>query len=138
MNSSNIDRSQPDKSQRETTPSSQLVFVYGSLKRDYTLHYLLRGQVSVGDVVTQPLYRIFDLGTYPGLIEWPEGLAVHGEIYQVDADCLAQLDEAEGVAERLYVRRRILLQNPFEGKEIHAWFWLGSVAGLRDCGTAWP
>ena len=118
------------------SPQSQLVFVYGSLKRGYKLHYLLESQLSLGNAVTQPLYRLFDLGSYPGLIEWPEGLTIHGEVYQVDADCLAQLDGVEGVAERLYVRRRISLQTSFEGKEIHAWFWLGRVAELRDCGTA--
>lgn len=120
------------------SPQSQLVFVYGSLKRGYKLHYLLESQLSLGNAVTQPFYRLFDLGSYPGIIEWPEGLIIHGEVYQVDADCLAQLDEVEGVAERLYVRRRISLQTSFEGKEIHAWFWLGSVVELRDCGTAWP
>lgn len=119
-------------------PSSQLVFVYGSLKRGHKLHYLLESQLSLGTAVTQPLYRLFDLGSYPGIIEWPEGLTIHGEVYHVDSDCLAQLDEVEGVAERLYVRRRISLQSPIEDKAIHAWFWLGSVAELRDCGTAWP
>lgn len=120
------------------SPQSQLVFVYGSLKRGYKLHYLLESQLSLGNAVTQSLYRLFDLGSYPGLIEWPEGLTIHGEVYQVDADCLAQLDEVEGVAEMLYARRRIFLQTSIEGKEIHAWFWLSSVQGLRDCGTAWP
>jgi len=120
------------------SPQSQLVFVYGSLKRGYKLHYLLESQLSLGNAVTQPLYRLFDLGSYPGLIEWPEGLTIHGEVYQVDADCLAQLDEVEGVAEMLYARRRIFLQTSIEGKQIHAWFWLSSVQGLRDCGTAWP
>ena len=120
------------------SPPAQLVFVYGSLKRGYKLHYLLEGQLSLGHAVTQPLYRLFDMGSYPGLIEWPEGLAINGEVYQVDADCLTQLDEVEGVAERLYVRRGISLRTRLDDKEIHAWFWLGSVAGLRDCGTAWP
>ena len=119
-------------------PSSQLVFVYGSLKRGYKLHYLLKSQLFVANAVTQPLYRLFDLGSYPGLIEWPEGLAICGEVYQVSVDCLATLDDVEGVAERLYVRRRILLETPITGKEIQAWFWLGSVQGLPDCGTAWP
>ena len=120
------------------SPQSQLVFVYGSLKRGYKLHYLLESQLFVADAVTQPLYRLFDLGSYPGLIEWPEGLAIHGEVYQVDADGLTQLDEVEGVAERLYVRRQISLQTSIGDNEIQAWFWLGSVQGLRDCGTAWP
>jgi gamma-glutamylcyclotransferase (GGCT)/AIG2-like uncharacterized protein YtfP len=119
-------------------PFSQLVFVYGSLKRGYALHGLLQGQACHGHAVTQPLYRMFDLGSYPGLVEWPAGLAIRGELYQVDSECLLRLDDAEGVAERCYARRRILLQGEFESGDVHAWFWLNAVKGLRDCGSEWP
>lgn len=114
------------------------MFVYGSLKRGYALHALLQGQFYLGEALTEPLYRLFDLGTYPGLVEWPEGLAVCGEVYRVDSDCLRRLDEAEGVAERSYVRRKILLQAEFADSDVHAWFWLNAVRGRRDCGVAWP
>ena len=115
-----------------------LIFVYGSLKRGYALHHLLSSQQNLGNAVTRSLYRLFDLGSWPGLVDWPEGLAVRGEVYQVDSACLQQLDEAEGVSEALYARRRILLQPPFDREVIHAWFWLGSVSGLPDCGEQWP
>jgi gamma-glutamylcyclotransferase (GGCT)/AIG2-like uncharacterized protein YtfP len=114
-----------------------LIFVYGSLKRGYALHHLLATQQSQGNAVTRPLYRLFDLGSWPGLIEWPDGLAIRGEVYQVDAECLQRLDEAEGVAEAQYARRPILLQPPFDRDEVHAWFWLRSVNGLPDCGEQW-
>lgn len=117
---------------------SQLVFVYGSLKRGFPLHALLQGQLCLGNAVTEPFYRLFDMGSYPGLVEWPEGLAIHGEVYQVDSECLSRLDEAEGVADRLYVRRKISLGAEFESSEVHAWFWLRAVRGLRDCGSEWP
>jgi gamma-glutamylcyclotransferase (GGCT)/AIG2-like uncharacterized protein YtfP len=115
-----------------------LIFVYGSLKRGYALHHLLEGQSFRGPATTCPLYRIFDLGSYPGLVDWPEGLAVQGEVYEVDAKCLKRLDEAEGVDEGLYARRVINLQPPFDRGETSAWFWLDKVGGLRDCGTSWP
>ena len=115
-----------------------LIFVYGSLKRGYGLHHLLAGQAFRGPATTFPLYRIFDLGSYPGLVDWPEGLAVQGELYQVDSECLKRLDEAEGVDEGLYARRVIMLQPPYDRVEASAWFWLNKVAGLRDCGTSWP
>ena len=115
-----------------------LIFVYGSLKLGYALHYLLEGQSFRGPATTCPLYRIFDLGSYPGLVDWPEGLAVQGELYEVDAECLKRLDEAEGVDEGLYARRIIKLQPPFDRDETSAWFWLDKVGGLRDCGTSWP
>jgi len=114
-----------------------LIFVYGSLKRGYALHHLLTSQLSQGQAVTRPLYRLFDLGSYPGLVEWPDGLAIRGEVYQVNRECLKRLDEVEGVAEALYARRRILLQPPFDRDEVHAWFWLRSVSGLPDCGAEW-
>ena len=115
-----------------------LIFVYGSLKRGYALHHILEGQAFRGLARTCRLYRIFDLGSYPGLVDWPEGLAVEGEVYEVDTECLKRLDEAEGVDEGLYARRAIKLQSPFEEFEASAWFWLDRVAGLRDCGTTWP
>lgn len=68
---------------------SQLVFVYGSLKQGFALHALLQGQLRVGNAWTEPWYRLFDLGSYPGLVEWPEGLAIRGEVYEVDTECLA-------------------------------------------------
>jgi gamma-glutamylcyclotransferase (GGCT)/AIG2-like uncharacterized protein YtfP len=115
-----------------------LIFVYGSLKQGYALHYLLESQRSLGNATTKPVYRLFDLGSYPGLVEWPEGLAIHGEVYQVDADCLQRLDEAEGVAEGYYARRSVSLQTPFDAHNVDAWFWLLPVTGCRDCGRCWP
>lgn len=116
----------------------QLIFVYGSLKRGYALHYLLEGTRFCGVAETAPLYRIFDLGRYPGLVDWPEGLKVTGELYEVDEECLQELDVAEGVAEGQYARRKVQLQAPFDYCSAMAWFWLHEVTGLRDCGTAWP
>ncbi|MCA9008639.1 MAG: gamma-glutamylcyclotransferase [Planctomycetaceae bacterium] len=117
---------------------SQVIFVYGSLKQGYALHSLLHRQLFLGNAVTAPKYRLFDLGSYPGLVACPEGLAIHGEVYQVDANALHRLDEAEGVADALYARREIQLQSDFVHRSVHAWFWLGDVSGKPDCGARWP
>ena len=117
---------------------SQLIFVYGSLKRGYALHSLLHNQLFLGNAVTEPLYRIFDLGNYPGLISCADGLAIQGEVYRVDPDALHRLDEAEGVADALYARRVIQLQSDFPEENVHAWFWQGDVSGKVDCGVHWP
>ena len=114
------------------------VFVYGSLKKGYALHHLLAAEQFAGFAQTQPLYRIYDLGEYPGLIEGPDGLEINGEVYSVSPETLKRLDFAEGVAEGLYARRHILLKPPFEHATIEAWFWLKSVHACRDCGTSWP
>lgn len=118
--------------------SARTIFVYGSLKRGFALHHLLHNQSFLGSASAMPFYRIFDLGSYPGLVDWPAGLAVEGELYAVDAMTLGRLDDAEGVADGLYARRRIQLAPPHEDIIADAWFWLGAVRGLRDCGTSWP
>jgi gamma-glutamylaminecyclotransferase len=117
---------------------SHRIFVYGSLKRGFALSHLLNNQQFLGQAVTQPLYRIFDLGSYPGLVEWPEGISVRGEVYAVTTACLRRLDDAEGVSDGCYARREVLLQTPWDGYQIEAWFWLGRVSGLADCGECWP
>lgn len=104
----------------------------------------MKNQQFLGTARTLPSYRIFDLGSYPGLIDWPEGTVVFGELYRVDERCLIQLDDAEGVADGLYARREIFLDTStlptsVNGNVIfYAWFWLHSVAGRADCGKCWP
>ncbi|MFM7058833.1 MAG: gamma-glutamylcyclotransferase, partial [Planctomycetota bacterium] len=41
------------------------------------------------------LYRLFDLGSYPGLVEWPDGREIHGELYAVTPQNLLLLDDAK-------------------------------------------
>ena len=114
------------------------IFVYGSLKKGYALHHLLEDQRRLPDASTRPLYCLFDLGSYPGLIEWPEGLEIFGEVYEINLPCLQRLDEAEGVDEGLYARRSIELQTEGDSPLVYAWFWLGPISGLRVCGLSWP
>jgi len=114
------------------------IFVYGSLKQGHALHHLLKSQTCLGHAVTKPLYRLFDLGSYPGLVEWPEGQAVEGELYLVDGECLQALDEAEGVEDGYYARRHVSLEMTSGEDPAQAWFWLSSVHGLRNCGCSWP
>lgn len=125
----------------QRSDATTVIFVYGSLKRGYALHHLLSTATWLGTARTQPLYRLFDLGSYPGLIEWPDGTEVAGELYEVTAEQLKTLDEAEGVDEGLYARRPIRLQPTRAGTAIEhaeAWFWLHPVAGCRDCAGQWP
>ncbi len=66
------------------------------------------------------------------------GVSILGEVYEVTQTCLQQLDDAEGVDEHLYQRRQIALTGSFENSIVHAWFYLRSLSGCRDCGRSWP
>ena len=115
-----------------------LIFVYGTLKRGDVRAWLLDGQLYRGKAKTLPNYRLFNTGDYPALVEAaPLGLpgrAIIGELWRVDDDCLARLDEEEGVDEGLYERRMIELTDTQ-----HAWtyVYLQPVDGMDDCGDAW-
>jgi gamma-glutamylcyclotransferase (GGCT)/AIG2-like uncharacterized protein YtfP len=55
-------------------------------------------QEYLGEAVTEPRYRVFDLGPHPGLVVDNEnGLAVKGELWGVNERCLAELDAFEEV-----------------------------------------
>ena len=89
-------------------PDHTLLFVYGTLKRDYSNHALLAAAHFVGEAATTEMYGFY-LGPdeyAPGEPKIPYLLAnpkagdaavqVRGEVWEVDSSTLAQLDELEG------------------------------------------
>lgn len=117
-----------------------LVFVYGTLQRGRTLHGHLAGQRFAGVARTKPVYRLYRIDWYPGLVAvrpGQEGVAIHGEVWDVDDRTLRVLDQVEEVDSGLYERRSVLLQEPFEGMDVVAYFYLGAVAGCSDSGDRW-
>lgn len=82
-----------------------LVFVYGSLRRGEQYHFYLASARFVAAWQTAPEWRFWDLDSYPAMS--PGGdVAVHGELFEIDADTLARLDVLEEVPE-LYQRTAI-------------------------------
>jgi gamma-glutamylaminecyclotransferase len=113
-----------------------LVFVYGTLKRGGGNHRHLAGQKFVGEARTTPGFRLFDLGEYPGMVAHADDRAgVSGEIWAVDADCLARLDVLEGIAEGLYRRELVPLLAPFADRKVESYIYARTVEGLRDLGS---
>jgi gamma-glutamylaminecyclotransferase len=87
------------RAREEVETAKTILFVYGTLKRGEPNAFRMAGQEFLGEAVTAAKYRVIDLGPYPGLVrDAANGLAVRGELYAVDAACLAALDEFEGVA----------------------------------------
>jgi gamma-glutamylcyclotransferase (GGCT)/AIG2-like uncharacterized protein YtfP len=115
-----------------------LVFVYGTLKRGLRLHYHIADQQFMGEANTEPLYELFNCGWYPGLVECRDGISIAGEIWEVDDAGLTILDEVEGVDEQLFARRRVALLEPFDQREVFAYFYLQDVSNFEKCGPSWP
>lgn len=114
------------------------LFVYGTLKRGDLRSKHLLGQMYLGDASTEPRYRLYDCGTFPGMIEVASGgVSVQGEVYDVSAECLRQLDDVEGVEEGLYARRTVRLVEGFADRPVEAYFYQPPVTGLRNLGERW-
>ena len=112
-----------------------LLFVYGTLKRGGRANRLLAGARFVGPAVTEPRYRLVDLGSYPGLVDAADGVAVAGELYEVAVADLPPLDEFE-LAPDLYERRPVTLSGAAGPAE--AYFYNKPVPPAARSGAAWP
>ncbi len=65
------------------------------------------------------------------------GVRILGEVYEVNADCLANLDIVEGVEEGLYVRGKVELEGEF-AQPIQAYFYCRPTDHLVEHGNSWP
>lgn len=79
------------------TDSNVRLFVYGTLMHDGCRSVVLEQQRFLGPARTRPLYRLLDLGDYPGLVSCEnDGWSIEGELYEVHAGLLPVLDRVEG------------------------------------------
>lgn len=94
------------------------VFVYGSLLAGEVHHDLLAKARMLGTARTEPVFTLVDLGEYPALLVGGT-TSVVGEIYAVDGDLLAELDQFEGHP-KLFKRETITLA---DGTDAYAYVW---------------
>jgi gamma-glutamylaminecyclotransferase len=107
------------------------LFVYGTLMRGGGRHPLLAEQRFLGETRTRPLYALFDLGAYPGMVRrYADGQAVYGELYEVAVRLIPLLDKAEG-APTLYRLEPIELEG-WDGPA-SAYLYQQSVKGKPVC-----
>ncbi len=115
------------------------IFVYGTLKRGGDNHHWIERQQFIDVARSLPRYRIYDLGGYPGLVHAAEGqgLAVEGEVWEVDPEGLAKLDVLEDIDGGEYERVPIALEGAFAGRRVEGYVYLRNVEGRRDLGACW-
>jgi gamma-glutamylaminecyclotransferase len=78
--------------------SKTVLFFYGTLKTGGRANHLLAGAEFLRPAWTLPLYRLYGLGPFPGLVvDRAKGMAIHGELWAVDDALLSRLDRYEGV-----------------------------------------
>lgn len=94
---------------KQTRKMTQLVFVYGTLRRGEANQHLLRAARCLGRHKTEPRYTMFSLGAWPAITDGGN-TAIVGDVFRVDTPTVAMLDEFENHPNE-YVRRRI--ETPF-------------------------
>jgi len=116
-----------------------LVFVYGTLKRGGANHRYLAGQRFVASARTAAGFLLYGLDGYPGMVAGGAADdAVTGEIWEVSAECLRELDRFEGVDEGLFRRAAIPLAPPHAALAVQAYLYARPVAGRARFGATWP
>lgn len=116
----------------------QRIFVYGTLKRGGHYSHYLTGQTLIGEAFTEPLYRMVDCGSYPGLYPVEQnGVSIQGEIWEVDADCRARLDVLEDVASGEYKVAPVRLLPPLDAQDVSTYFYSHASGGMPDAGGNW-
>jgi gamma-glutamylcyclotransferase (GGCT)/AIG2-like uncharacterized protein YtfP len=85
------------------------LFVYGSLLSGLAHHDVLGGGPCLGAARSQAAFVLYDLGPYPAMAAGG-GSSVVGEVYEVGAERLGDLDAFEGHPE-LYRRAPITLED---------------------------
>lgn len=112
-----------------------LVFVYGSLKRNYYNHRLLETSEFIGEATTKPFYRLYNLGSFPGLKEDNEnGKAIQGELYLVNDETLKRLDRLEGTP-HFYIRKDLQIENIDE--QVQGYIFNQDVSWYDECSPKW-
>lgn len=102
------------------------VVVYGTLRRGFNNHYLLKNSKFLGKRTIPAGYRKIVSGL-PYLIEDDTGEGCEGELYEVTPLVLSQLDRLEGHPD-FYQRKIIPISN--KGIQESAWCYIMPVERL--------
>lgn len=125
--------------------TTDLLFVYGTLKRGGVNHRLLAEAKFLGLGWTERKFRLVDCGPYPAMLEHTtEPMEIAGELYRIPESLLPALDELED--EGTLYRRVVATITPldFAGEpqpSVAAWtyLWLGRPDRFPlVAGSEWP
>ncbi len=113
-----------------------LLFVYGTLKSGQPANHHLAKARRVGQAVTAPMYRLYDMGWHPAMVrDDAHGLAVEGEVWDVPPGMIPALDEYESVPEGFV---RLGIDVPGVTGDVQAYLFAQPVPPATRSGTRWP
>jgi gamma-glutamylaminecyclotransferase len=99
---------------------SHTLFVYGTLKRNFSNHHLLKDSKFLGTGRTKEKYAMYESGI-PFVVKNEPVSSIYGELYQVDDATLQRLDRLEGHPD-WYCREQVELITATE-QTVTAWIY---------------
>jgi len=97
-----------------------ILFVYGTLKREFSNHYFLRNSDFLGWAKTAQRYGLY-VDEYPLVYEEDPVSPIIGEAYRIDGDTLKHIDGLEGHPDHYHREQvEIILDT---GERCNAWIY---------------
>jgi|LSQX01.1.fsa_nt_gb gamma-glutamylcyclotransferase (GGCT)/AIG2-like uncharacterized protein YtfP len=101
-----------------------ILFIYGSLKRDFTNYRFMTDAVYLGPGVIKG-YDMYSLRYYPVIVEGKG--EVYGELYKVSREKLEAIDALEGYCPEtdkgMYIRRTVEVQTVTGSIDAEVYLW---------------
>jgi gamma-glutamylaminecyclotransferase len=94
------------------------VMVYGSLKKDFHNHDLIKDSTFISETLTKDKYYMYSMGGFPAVTEERKSNKIQGEIYEIDLEHLSGIDCLEGNGS-FYQRKEIKV----DGFDIPVWMY---------------
>ncbi len=108
------------------------IFVYGTLRQQFGNHHFLSTARFLGDAITQSKYVMHASSSIPFVSQSQAVSQIVGEVYEVDAQTLANLDRLEGC--------RVMAEEPLQF-DANSWYTREQVsvrwADGGECLTVW-
>ena len=120
------------------------IFVFGTLQTGHRNFHINRGTLVGGQYVTAQPHPLYVIGPHrlPWLLNRPgQGLPVIGQLFEVDAATLADMDVLERLDDPLWYERRHISVRPHAAGGAagpagapaeQVWVYFGSEAGFAD------
>lgn len=80
--------------------TKKLIAVYGSLRKNLHNHYYIENAKYLGEFKTEPLFSLYNLGSFPGLKE-NGNTSITMEIYEVNEQESKNVDSLEGYSKNI-------------------------------------
>lgn len=110
---------------------SELIFVYGTLKRGFGNNRIIADQnyLGLGETVAST-FQMYSLGGFPGVVRGSK--TIRGELFEVDEEAFARCDRLEG--HPYFYRREQVEVTGINGVVQLAWIYIyqGDTEGLRE------